>query len=468
MTGAESSKKAEKRAKKQQQALFVAATREENVRLTINSHENVETSTPSTNNGKRKRGPTTLAVIRDHTPLLVEFNERGQPVGVNSEKYATFAGVAAREHVPIVIKDWRLVPSKTKEDLWSLIKQRFIVNESQKHLALRNLGDRWRQYKSEITTKIKEANKKTNRSRALALIRPKNVIFDEDWEAFVKHRLSPEFEEISKKFRNMRNEQEEVHTMGRRGYARTEHNMKKKCSDPTKITRVDVWLEGHRKKNGEPANEAVGRRMEKVVEYQEIDNNPNENIDIRNDAVAKAYGSEKRGRVRARGFGVTPIAENLHNRSTQKVRELESQLHTQSQRVEILEQKFEQMTAFMLKQNPGRPDDVMSAHECTPRSQQGSGTMHENLELENASCQLLHWYSDDPVEVVAEGKVASTDPKARVHHVPLGRDCWKVWVESITLGKEDVELYKMTDEARTINEALGSTVAWPRSCIKLI
>ena len=60
------------------------------------------------------------------------------------------------------------------------------------------------------------------------------------------------------------------------------------------------------------------------------------------------------------------------------------------------------------------------------------------------------------------------DPKARVHHVPLGRDCWKVWVESITLGKEDVKLYKMTDEARIINEALGSTIAWPRSCIKLI
>ncbi|KAH9680002.1 Endonuclease [Citrus sinensis] len=268
------------------------------------SLENIETSTPSANNGKRKRGPTTLAVIRDHTPLPVEFNERGQPVGVNSEKCAIFAGVVAREHVPIVIKDWCLVPSKTEEDLWSLIK-------------------------------------------------------------------------------------------------------------------------------------------EKVVEYQEIDNSPKENNDIRNDVVAKAYGYEKRGRVRARGFGATPTVENLHNRSTQKVRELESQLHTQSQRVEILEQKFEQMTAFMLKQNLGRPDHVMSAHECTPRV-------------------------NDPVEVVAEGKVASTDPKARVHHMSLGRDCWKVWLESITLGKEDVELYKMTDEAQIINEALGSTVAWPKSCIKLI
>ena len=44
-------------------------------------------------------------MIRDHTPLPVEFNERGQPVRVNSEKYATFDGVVARDHVPILIKD---------------------------------------------------------------------------------------------------------------------------------------------------------------------------------------------------------------------------------------------------------------------------------------------------------------------------------------------------------------------------
>lgn len=65
-----------------------------------------------------------------------------------------------------------------------------------------------------------------------------------------------------------------------------------------------------------------------------------------NDVVAKAYSSKKCGWVWAHGFRVTPIAENLHNISTQKVRELESQLHTQPQRVETIEQ----MTAFMLKQ----------------------------------------------------------------------------------------------------------------------
>ena len=51
--------------------------------------------------------------------------------------------------------------------------------------------------------------------------------------------------------------------------------------------------------------------------------------------------------------------------------------------------------------------------------------------------------------------------------MPLGIDCWKVWVESISDGMDEVNLYKVTDEAHIIVEALGSTVAWPKRCIKL-
>ena len=41
---------------------------------------------------------------------------------------------------------------------------------------------------------------------------------------------------------------------------------------------------------------------------------------------------------------------------------------------------------------------------------------------DNAKCKLLHWCVDG---VVAEGRIASTDPKAKVHHVLLGGSCWK-------------------------------------------
>ncbi|PQM35599.1 uncharacterized protein Pyn_30389 [Prunus yedoensis var. nudiflora] len=76
--------------------------------------------------------------------------------------------------------------------------------------------------------------------------------------------------------------------------------------------------------------------------------------------------------------------------------------------------------------------------------QEGSGTMQGNYQYENARCQLLNWYAFDEEEVIAEGKIASTDPRVRVHHMPLGRDCWKVWVEAISV--PNVNVYRATDE----------------------
>lgn len=67
------------------------------------------------------------------------------------------------------------------------------MDESRKRLALRMMGDCWRRYKSELTTKIKQANKEHNKARVLSLIKPKNITSKEDWAKFVKERLSPEF-----------------------------------------------------------------------------------------------------------------------------------------------------------------------------------------------------------------------------------------------------------------------------------
>ncbi|KAH9671715.1 Integrase catalytic domain-containing protein [Citrus sinensis] len=179
----------------------------------------------------------------------------------------------------------------------------------------------------------------------------------------------------------------------------------------------------------------------------------------------------QRGQVRGLGFRATPTQLEAHIRSTGKVKELQNQLQAQSERMSVLEKNYEHLTAALLKQcqqNPSKGfDDIITSQACTPQSQQGSSTMQENGHYENARCYLLNWYSDDVDEIVAEGTIASTDPKAKVHHMPLGRDCWKVWVESIFDGMDEVTLYKVTDEAHIVVEALGSTVAWPKSCIKL-
>ncbi|XP_028052446.1 N-carbamoylputrescine amidase-like isoform X1 [Camellia sinensis] len=76
--------------------------------------------------------------------------------------------------------------------------------------------------------------------------------------------------------------------------------------------------------------------------------------------------------------------------------------------------------------------------------------------LDNAKCKLLNW--DGTNVVVAEGTIASTDSKALVHHVPLGPGCWKVWVNYVIV---NAPLFHLNHEIFVLEDAIGSTVAWP-------
>lgn len=61
--------------------------------------------------------------------------------------------------------------------------------------------------------------------------------------------------------------------------------------------------------------------------------------------------------------------------------------------------------------------------------------------------------------IVAEGKVCSTNPADVVHHVPLGQNASKVWVEVSKIGGASV--WKPNSEIEYISDAIGTTVAWP-------
>ncbi|CAL8991201.1 unnamed protein product [Prunus brigantina] len=82
---------------------------------------------------------------------------------------------------------------------------------------------------------------------------------------------------------------------------------------------------------------------------------------------------------------------------------------------------------------------------------------------ENAKCKLLNWIGTS--EIVGIGEIASTDPNSLVHHVPLGHECWKVWVNDVM--DDNVALYRPTREFFLLREALGTTIAWPIKYIKL-
>lgn len=88
-------------------------------------NSNAETS-------KKTQGPNKLKGYDSghNSRLEVRHNGRGQVVGTNSDKFSTHLGCLAREHVPIVIKNWTNVDSRTKDDLWTLVqvyKQIYII-----------------------------------------------------------------------------------------------------------------------------------------------------------------------------------------------------------------------------------------------------------------------------------------------------------------------------------------------------
>ncbi|KAF9598412.1 hypothetical protein IFM89_027845 [Coptis chinensis] len=70
------------------------------------------------------------------------------------------------------------------------------------------------------------------------------------------------------KFKKMKGNQNLPHTCSRKGYARLEAEMKEESSNPSSISRADVWEKAHTKKNGELANDAVAM---KVPSFQSIE-----------------------------------------------------------------------------------------------------------------------------------------------------------------------------------------------------
>ena len=60
--------------------------------------------------------------------------------------------------------------------------------------------------------------------------------------------------------------------------------------------------------------------------------------------------------------------------------------------------------------------------------------------------------------VVAEGCWSSNDPNALVHHIPLGSNAVRVWVD---IARQPLKfLWKVTHYMTTIEESVGSTIAW--------
>ncbi|KAM1857600.1 hypothetical protein ACFX14_007691 [Malus domestica] len=505
---------------------------------------------------KRKgRGPTMLDynALSKAKQIGVQFNYKGQHFGVGSASLSSSAGILARQLIPVTYASWDEVPTILKDKLWAAVKQKYDLAPCRKKILLTQMSGCWRTYKATLTKQIRSLDDGPDAMEQMQLLKPANVEKQADWDKFVKHRCSPEFDAISEKFKKLKSFHTLPHVMSRKGYAHLEDELRNKGTPEEDLNRVSLWIAARTRKNGQPVNEIVSKKMDDIKLVNEMPTT--DNGSIKDDALSQALGPEHRGRLRGGGYGVTPSRYDAQTYASMSNRELRDRLQNVEGKLQevfdlvLAKQQNEgngketntndaiqvstnrpqggcidlQRTKNGVKQVPNSsyqvsrssphlqcnkksaPEandgsrhtskassqiqcDRRSAHEADDASRQASKASSQrsspNIERDNikrkegskatsqlqpvgilrgSSCKLLNWLGNG--QVVATGEIESTNPEAKVHHMVLGPNCWKVWVTVVRV--ENISLYRPTSEFRVLEDAVSSTIAWPSKYVRV-
>ncbi|XP_062088362.1 uncharacterized protein LOC133794938 [Humulus lupulus] len=99
------------------------------------------------NLAKKTRGKTLLANLtkRNNDLRIINWNEKGQPVGTNSVQFSSFVGALVREVVPYTISDWRKVSPIMRDVLWASIQAQYDLHDDwQKKMCFEMMAELWR------------------------------------------------------------------------------------------------------------------------------------------------------------------------------------------------------------------------------------------------------------------------------------------------------------------------------------
>lgn len=106
-----------------------------------NDDVQTQTDTATTSQRKRRRGPTKMKhIAKDPTERQhVDFTDMGDPCGPGSVLLSSYLGPLVREHVPVIIDNWRQVSEEIKTVLWKsieVIRKKFTFNYDPFYLYL--------------------------------------------------------------------------------------------------------------------------------------------------------------------------------------------------------------------------------------------------------------------------------------------------------------------------------------------
>ncbi|KAI7726493.1 hypothetical protein M8C21_015315 [Ambrosia artemisiifolia] len=206
---------------------------------------------------KKVRGCTQKAEIwrlNNTQRIIVTFNKFGQPVGDEGKELVQYLGTLVRmaDHVSIEYSDWRKVPKKNKEDLYSLVKSKFTIDPEEtsqiKKWILQNMGKKWRHWKGLLKSRgydpsltIDEiVTQQTNNDDRVNATQFKEL---------VSRWFTPEFQSTCDAKRSCRSKMKEPHVTGSKSFARLAHEVALK-NDGVYPTRGEMYITSRTRKDG--------------------------------------------------------------------------------------------------------------------------------------------------------------------------------------------------------------------------
>ncbi|KAE8732403.1 hypothetical protein F3Y22_tig00002193pilonHSYRG00046 [Hibiscus syriacus] len=148
---------------------------------TMESDQSSSHDEDSKQRGSTIKGKTTKGKV------IVTYNKKGVPTGVEATKLAFSEGMVVRSMVPITYATWRDVEQEKKEDLWQYILMDFKLDPRSRKNTLQSIGTKWKNFKHYLYKNFIEKFKNDPNAN---LLNPPEILYG------VKKKIEKRFNQI--------------------------------------------------------------------------------------------------------------------------------------------------------------------------------------------------------------------------------------------------------------------------------
>ncbi|RWR91007.1 bromodomain-containing protein 4-like protein isoform X3 [Cinnamomum micranthum f. kanehirae] len=313
----------------------------------------------------------------------------------------------------------------------------------------------WKDWKSKLRTGTYDKYQTdTERKQKLP-----QYVKKEDWDRFVDIQSMPDYQAKRQCGKRARKEMKSPHTSGRKGQAHVAEELRKKFPDK-EISRTDVFVETHTRKDGSATCEQLDK-IKKTV----LDDPSSAYNDLENDALAQVLGPDTRGRVRGLGLGVSRTSMQHTHPYRIALQEEQASRATMQTQIDKLKEMLEMRLAEEARQRKEDMEHFFTSFSQsrsqvqTPTDRGSSSQMRDNFSTQQhpitathtgtSLCRLMH-LTKRPASVVAYGRVKGDSPD--------DPGCYKIILDEIIEGNVDLVI----GEGKTEDLITGDETEWPK------